>query len=319
MSPDHERSPESEKTSEDDEQNERDVSDDDQVGQQAEYHEASSDEGRFRTGGLELFYRSWKPALRPRALVVIAHGVGEHSGRYAHLVQALLARGFAVYALDHRGHGRSPGQRGHIDSWEEYRDDLGVFLDLARALEPDVPAFLLGHSMGALIAVELVLEAADAPQDGLRGLILSGVPLEPVGVAKPWLVSVAKVLARVRPRTSLKSRIDPSALSRDPAIVRSYVEDPLVHHQATARWGVEALEAIARVKRRLSDLHLPLLVVHGGADRVNAPNGSRELAEAARSVDKTLQVYDGVRHEPHNDLGWQRVVADIAGWIEGRL
>jgi alpha-beta hydrolase superfamily lysophospholipase len=295
------------------------VNENDQIGEQAEGHDVSSNESRFRADGLELFYRSWKPALRSRALIVIAHGIGEHSGRYERYVQAFLARGFAVYALDHRGHGRSPGQRGHVDSWVEYRSDLGAFLAFAGALEPDAPAFLLGHSMGALIALDFALESDDRPQDRLSGLILSGTPLEPVGVAKPWLVLVAKVLSRVRPRTSLKPDIDPDTLSRDPEVVRVYAEDPLVHHHATARWGIEALDTIALIKRRPVDLRVPLMVVHGGADQVNSPEGSRALVERASSPDKTLRIYEGARHEPHNDRGWQRVVADVAGWIEARL
>ena len=247
------------------------------------------------------------------------HGIGEHSGRYERYVDAFLARELAVYAYDQRGHGRSPGQRGHVDAWEEYRDDLGAFLSRARDSEAGLPVFLLGHSMGALVALDFVLAAGAGPEGNLRGLILSGIPLDPVGVAKPWLVLTAKVLSRLRPRTSLRSRIDPNALSRDPEVACEYAEDPLVHHQATARWGTEALDAIARVKRRLADVRVPLLVLHGGADEINSPAGSRLLADGAQSADKTVRIYNGARHEPHNDLGWQQVVADVAGWIEARI
>jgi alpha-beta hydrolase superfamily lysophospholipase len=272
-------------------------------------------EGRIRTGGLELFYRAWRPAEDRRASVVIAHGLGEHGGRYERLVDALLARGFAVSAMDHRGFGRSPGPRGHVRSWAEYRTDLDSFLRLARQAEPGVPLFLYGHSMGALIALDYALEAPRS----LRGLILSGAPLEPVGVARPWLVFVAKALSRILPRTALRPGVDARALSRDPVVVRAYEEDPLVHGRATARWGVEALAAIERVRGRLPELELPLLVIHGGDDPLNSPDGSRLIADRAGSVDATLLIYEGGRHEPHNDLDWEAAVRDVADWIEARL
>ena len=291
-------------------------------------------EGRLATGGLELFYRAWRPADDTRASVVIAHGLGEHGGRYGRLVDALVTRGFAASAMDHRGFGRSPGPKGHVNSWAEYRTDLGGFLDLARQADPGVPLFLYGHSMGALIALDYALEASaerpgapGSPPSGgsipdersLRGLILSGVPLKPVGVAKPWLVLVAKALSRILPRTALRPGVDAGALSRDPEVVRAYEEDPLVHRRATARWGVEALSAIERANGRLPELKLPLLVVHGGDDPLNSPEGSRLVAERAGSADATLRIYRGVRHEPHNDLAWEAAVRDVADWIEARL
>lgn len=296
---------------------------------------ATHREGRIATAGLELFYQAWRPVDRTRASLVIAHGLGEHGGRYEKLVDALLAHGIAVYAPDHRGHGRSPGQRGHVSRWAEYRRDLGDVLASARRMEPQAPLFLYGHSMGALIALDYALDqprpgspsrpgspprrASLPAEPGLRGLILSGVPLEPVGVAEPWLILVAKALSRVLPRTPLRPGLDARALSRDPEVVQAYEADPLVHRRATARWGSEALEAIERSKSRLSSLELPLLVIHGGADSINSPQGSRLIIERASSPDATLRIYEGVRHEPHNDLGWETAVRDVAEWIEARL
>jgi alpha-beta hydrolase superfamily lysophospholipase len=205
-----------------------------------------------------------------------------------------------------------------VDSWAEYRTDLGRFLALARQADPGVPLFLYGHSMGALIALDYAL-AAPGDERSLRGLILSGVPLEPVGVAKPWLVLLAKALSRILPRTALRPGVDAGALSRDPEVVRAYEEDPLVHGRATARWGVEALAAIERTKGRLPELKLPLLVIHGGDDPLNSPEGSRLIADRAGSADATLRIYGGVLHEPHNDLEWEAAVRDVADWIEARL
>lgn len=274
--------------------------------------------------GTRLFDRWWQPAGSPSARVAIVHGLAEHGGRYARLVDALLARGFAVAALDQRGHGRSSGQRGHVASWQDYTDDLHGFLGRVRGPAPALPLFLYGHSMGALVSLDYALRAPTEPgrtngRHRLAGLILSGVPLQPVGVAKPWLVAIARALSRLLPRAPLSPGIRPEAISRDPDVVRAYAQDPLVHRRATARWGVEALEAIERVRARLPDLRLPLLLIHGGADSLGSPDGSREVFERAGSLDKTLRVYDATYHEPHNDLGWQQVVRDVADWIEARL
>jgi alpha-beta hydrolase superfamily lysophospholipase len=288
----------------------------------ARTHTSWHEEGGFTSpDGVELYQQRWGPAAPARAQVVLAHGLGEHGGRYGRLVAALVESGLAVTAPDHRGHGRSPGQRGHVRRWGQYRGDLGAVLAEVRGGSEGAPLFLYGHSMGALIALDLVLEASrgeDAGSFGLDGLILSGIPLEPVGIASPWLIALARVLSVILPRMPLSPGIGPDALSRDPEVWRAYEADPLVHRRATARWGAEALATIERTKRDLGRLTLPVLAVHGGADPLNAPRGSREVIRRASSSDRTLRVYEGARHEPHNDFGWEAVVADVVAWIEAR-
>jgi acylglycerol lipase len=265
-------------------------------------------------GGLELYLQVWQPNGALRGVVAIVHGLGEHSGRYESLVSSLTANGFAVTTFDHRGHGKSPGIRGHVDSWSEYREDVHEFLRYTSSHFMHLPLFLFGHSLGALIVTDYVLFYPD----GVTGLIVSGHPLRPTGAAKPYLILVARFLSRHKPKFVIPLGLDPSELSRDPRVVAEYRSDPLVQTRVTARWGTEALAAVERVRGRAREIRMPILIVHGGADAINSAEGSKELLDMVSSEDKTLHVYPGGRHEPHNDLEKEEAVADISEWISAR-
>lgn len=260
---------------------------------------------------IELFVQTWRPIGAIRGVVAIVHGIGEHSGRYGFLVERLLEHGFAVAALDNRGHGRSGGIHGHVDSWTQYREDVRTFVLYVSAQFMRLPLFLYGHSLGGLIVTDYVLFF---PEE-LDGLIVSGNPLRPTGSAKPFLILVARVLSRYKPTISFDLGLDDNALSRDPEIVKAYRDDPLVHRRVTARWGTETLAAIERVRARASEIRLPLLILHGEADLINSVEGSRELFNLASSADKQLRVYPGGYHEPHNDLDREVVASDVVEWI----
>src|SRR4051812_22067764 len=256
-------------------------------------------EGKIRGyDGIDLFEQTWRPEGPVRGVVALVHGIGEHSGRYGYLVQRLTAAGFAVAAFDNRGHGRSAGQRGHIDSWADYREDVHMFLRYVQATSPGRPVFLYGHSLGALIVTDYVLFYPD----GLQGLIVSGHPLQPTGAANPFLIFVARILSRIAPTTSLGLGLNDDTLSRDPNVVKAYRKDPLVHRNVTARWGTEALAAVDRVRARAGEISLPILILHGESDKINSVEGSKELFNLISSADKTLNIYPGGYHEPHNDL-----------------
>ena len=273
-------------------------------------------EGTFRgAGGIELYYRCRRPEGEVRAVLAIVHGHGEHSGRYANVVHALVPCGYAVYGFDHRGHGHSRGQRGHIDSWTQYRGDVGAFLRLIEDREPDRPVFLMGHSMGALVVLDWLLHDSR----GIRGAVISAAPIEPAGVAKPTLVLMSRLLSRVCPRFPMRLALDTSALSRDAAVVRDYVEDSLVHGRFTARWGAESLAAVARVKALAAEVNVPMLFVHGEADRLNLPGGIRHFFGMVTCADKALNVYPEMYHELHNDLGHDRVLGDLERWLARHL
>ncbi len=269
-------------------------------------------EGRFAgAGGLELYYRSCLPETDPRAVVVLVHGVCEHCGRYANVVGRLVDDGHAVYAYDQRGHGDSPGPRVHIDRWSDYRDDLAACLGLVERRAPGHPLVLYGHSMGALVVLDYLLQR---PR-GVAGAIVSGVPLEPAGVASRSLVAVAKLLSGVLPRVSVDLGLDACALSRDPAVVEAYRADPLVTSRATLRWGAESLAAVRRIKEGMAGIDVPLLVLHGEADRLSLVEGARALSEGAGRSGAELRTYPGGYHEPHNDLGRDEVAGDVSDWL----
>jgi alpha-beta hydrolase superfamily lysophospholipase len=269
-------------------------------------------EGFFR--GAEAVEQHWQPDTEPRAIIVIVHGYGEHSGRYRNIVNPLVAHGYAVYGHDHRGHGRSPGQRVYINRWEEYREDLGCFLNTVGKQEPGRPVFLFAHSMGALVGLDFLLHY---PQ-GVSGAIISGAPIEPAGVNDPFRIAIARILSGVWPRFSVNLGLDITALSRNPNVVKAYADDPLVSRMATARWGTEILNTVAWVKTHAAELTIPILFIHGESDRVNRVQGTRYLFQAARSADKTLRTYPGGYHEPHNDIDHEKVVADIREWLDRR-
>ena len=272
-------------------------------------------------GGIELVTHRWAPdgTIAPRAAVAIVHGLGEHSGRYGAVVSALTGRGFAVHDFDLRGHGRSPGRRGHIEAWSDYRDDLAAYLDHVQAQEaPGTPVFFYGHSLGGAILLEYGLRRPG----GLAGVVASAPALEPKGVRSPALEALARVLSRIWPTFSLAVPLEEAALSRVPEVIEANRRDGLNHRRLTARAVVETLAAMAWIKSNAPAWQLPLLVIHGTADRLMDPDGSRAFVAAAhrgRGADVELRLYEGVYHEPHNDLEATRVLADVGAWLERHL
>ena len=272
-------------------------------------------EGKFKgMGGIELFYQRWQPAGDPRATVAIVHGFGEHSGRYMNVVNCLAPAGYAVYGFDHRGHGRSPGQRGHIMAWTEYREDVRAFLKIAAEQEPKRPLFLMGHSLGGLIVLEYVLRYPD----GLQGVIASSPLLAQPGVS-PILIMLARLLSRIYPNFSLKTGLDASGISRAAIVVKTYVDDPLVHSLATPRLSTEISAAQAWSLAHAAELKLPLLMILGSADRLAPPDGGRKFFSQVTFTDKELHEYKDAFHECHNDIIYQEVVADLKRWLDAHV
>lgn len=265
-------------------------------------------------GGLELFTRAWPAACEPRAVVVIAHGAGEHSGRYSHVAKRFTSDGFAVHALDHRGHGRSEGRRAYVDRVANAVEDLDQLVVAARGHHPGVPLFLLGHSMGGLLALAYTLRH----EERLDGLLLSA-PLAALEAASPVLRAAGRVLSAVVPTLGIFD-VDPGRVSRDPEVVRAYVEDQLVHHRKLpARSIGEFAAAVDRFPSQVPQLSLPLLVMHGTGDRIVPLAASLMVNDGAGSEDKQLELYDGLYHEILNEPEQDQVMDDIVAWIEKRL
>ncbi len=265
-------------------------------------------------GGLSLFRQSWRPSGPAKAAVLNIHGLGDHSGLYPTLVDYCLTHGFAVHSHDLRGNGRSPGQRAYVERWEEYREDLGRFVEAVRAEEGELPLFLLGNSLGGLIVLDYALHGAD----GIRGVIAASPPLGRVGVPAP-LMALGRVLSRVWPRFSIRTGMDLSGLARDPVVVETVLADPLFHRYGTARLSTEVVAAITRVQAGAPRFPLPLLIVHGGADRMVPPDGSRTFIARVGHPDHELREYPGAYHVLFADLERDLVLADVERWIVGRL
>jgi acylglycerol lipase len=244
--------------------------------------------------------------------VVLAHGGGEHSGRYAHVADALNERGYSVWALDHRGHGRSEGHRGLVDSIENAVEDLDTFIAIAREELGRTP-FLLGHSMGGLISTAYAIRHGDR----IAGLVLSG-PVAAIEVS-PWTRQLTYVLAPVMP-TRGAFRVDPAEISRNPEVVRVYEQDPLVlHGRFPMRTAAELIRETRSFPQRAEAITVPVLIMHGDADSIATPRGSRMLHERISSPDKTLTIYEGLHHEILNEPERDRVIAEICDWLDARV
>lgn len=260
----------------------------------------------------QLIAKGWIPAEKPKAILAIVHGFGEHIGRYMNAVNALVPQNIAVWGYDSRGHGESAGQRGHVNAWDEYCSDLSIFLDELRTRYPGQPIIVWGHSVGANVVLDFIVEE---PRD-LAGVIASGSTIEPGDVAKPILIFLANLMSRILPKFSLPLNLETAALSRIPDVVSAYENDPLVHGQASARWGTEMLASIERMKTFQGRIEIPILIIHGEEDRINLVSGTKEFFEGLDAPVKQLITYEDGYHEPHNDLNHEQVMSDIKQWIE---
>jgi alpha-beta hydrolase superfamily lysophospholipase len=255
------------------------------------------EEGTFRgVNDYNIFWQAWYPDDEPKAVLMIAHGFGEHSGRYKNVVETFVPLGYAIYALDHRGHGRSEGQRVMVENYSQYIDDLKTFFDIVRGRRPGLDIFLVGHSMGAAISTAY----AARYQEELKGLVLSGGGI-------------------TTDRTPMRlAGLDlADTLSRDPAVVQAYRDDPLVYH-GTPPSGRDS--AMAQMREVLPDLAktigLPILIMAGAGSPLGDGPRSQALYEAVSSADRTLKLYPELLHEIFNEPEFPQVLADMAAWLE---
>jgi acylglycerol lipase len=273
-------------------------------------------EGSFRGHkDLNLYYQSWLPAGRPKAILLVVHGGAEHSGRYTNLVNYFVPRGYAVCSFDLRGHGKSEGLRFYVERFSDYLTDLKTFFDMVRGEHGDAKVFLVGHSMGGPIATAY----AFLHQNELAGLILSGAVMKIPSGRSPALRAAARMLSLLLPKMGIAG-VDASAISQDKAVVDAYVNDPLVYRgRIRARLGAEILKTLQELQHQMPKINLPILIMHGTADHLSDPQGSQMLYERVGSRDKTLKLYEGFYHEIFNEPGHKQVMADMETWLATRI
>jgi alpha-beta hydrolase superfamily lysophospholipase len=271
-------------------------------------------QGSFQgVDGVRIFTREWQPAGMARGVVVISHGLNAHSGLYRWAAEQFTTNGLAVYALDHRGRGHSDGERFFVKKFSDWTRDLATFIDFVKTREKGLPIFLLGHSAGGVIACGYALEH----QDELAGLICEDFAYQVPG--PEIALAIVKGISHVAPHAHVL-KLKNEDFSRDPAVVAALNADPLIANEAQPSETIaELVRADQLLEKSFGRLTLPLLIMHGTADKVTKPSGSKEFFERAGSSDKTLKFYEGHFHDLLADVGKEQVMADILEWIDERL
>jgi alpha-beta hydrolase superfamily lysophospholipase len=278
-----------------------------------QYDRTMNEETFVGTGGTRIFVRIWRPEGKARGVVVINHGFKSHSGLYGWVAHQLVRNALAVYALDMRGHGKSEGERLYVDKFDDYADDLAKLVGQAKQREQDAPTFVLGHSAGGVVACIYTLDH----QKDIAGLICESFAHELP--APDFALAILKGVGHVAPHAHVL-KLNDEDFSRDPKFVEQMKNDPLIPKQGYEAQTIAALvRADERLKREFPRVTLPLLILHGTADRAAKPHGSKVFHQAAGSKDKTLKLYEGGFHDLLNDADKEKVMADITEWMTTRL
>jgi acylglycerol lipase len=268
--------------------------------------------------GIEFYMLGWEPdGSRPKGVVALIHGLGEHTGRYAHVGNALTGSGYALIGCDLRGHGKSSGPRGHFPSLEAVLQDLRQEFQQITRRHPETPQFMYGHSLGGVLALAYALQYSG----GLKGAIVTGVGLRSPLLEQKAKVAMANVLGSLLPSLTISTGLDPTTISRVPDVVKKYVNDPLVHDRTSLGLGRATLAAIDLCFTRAGQFPLPLLLMHGTDDKLVYPSGSEEFAKRAREggADVTLKLWEGLHHEIHNEPEQTEVFRTIIDWLDAHV
>ena len=271
-----------------------------------------STEFKFNTfDGLELFGQSWQPEKPPKAVVCLVHGLGEHIGRYAHVADRLTKAGYIILAFDLRGHGKSPGPRGHSPSYEAFMWDISTLLEISNKKFPQLPSFLYGHSLGGNLVLNYVLRR----QSHLKGVIATAPWLCLAFKPSAFKIALGKMINYFWPSFSQKNGLDTKALSRNLEAVRFYESDPLVHDHISALMFISTHQAGQWALKHASEFSLPLLLMHGGADKIISVEAGREFAGKIKE-NCTLKIWDGLYHEIHNEPEKEEVFKFLINWLD---
>lgn len=267
-------------------------------------------------GGVEIFFQKWV-VQKAKAVLILVHGIGEHSGRYGNLLKSLAGKNISVFALDHRGHGRSEGKRGHIDSFMDYIYDLKLFTEFVKEENRGLPVVLYGHSMGGVIATKY----ATTYPDDISMLVLSSPGFTPAVKVPEWKKSLGSFLSTRMPGFSISTGINANAISHDGDYVKSYLSDPLNHDKASARFFVEFTRATGEALASAYSIRKPLLVFHGTGDQIVDYKGAEQFYNKASSTVKKIFLYEGLYHETINETPAEaeKVLRDVTGWIQAHI
>ena len=264
--------------------------------------------------GLELYARQWETAASPRAVICLVHGLGEHSGRYSHLAAFLTGKGYSLVSFDQRGHGKSQGKQGYTPSYEALMEDIDLLMDHALALYPDTPRILYGHSLGGGLALNYSLRR----KPDISGVVSTSPWLRLTKEPPAPLVQLLSALDSLWPSFSMSNGLDVRDISHDPAVVRAYINDPLVHDRITARLCITAYRAGIWALDHAGEFSLPLLIMHGSADRITSPRAAEQFARQV-PADCTLKIWDGLFHETQNEPQNDEVFNYLLEWLNNRV
>jgi alpha-beta hydrolase superfamily lysophospholipase len=263
------------------------------------------------------YMQGWEPEGKTKAIVCLIHGLGEHTGRYAHVGKAFNDAGYALFGFDLRGHGQTGGPRGHFPSLDAVLQDIHQFVAFQKQNNPGLPVFLYGHSLGGLMSLAYAIQF----DDGLKGVVVTGSALRSALQEQKAKIMMARILGTLAPAMTIPSGLEAAAISRDPAVVEKYVNDPLVHDKTSLGLGKAALTAIDLCFAHTKEFKPPLLIMHGKADRLTYPSGSEDFAKLASETNKdvTLRLWDGLYHELHNEPEQKEVFKVMIEWMDRHL
>ena len=264
--------------------------------------------------GAKLYYQAWQPA-KAKAVIMLIHGYAEHGGRYAEFAEICGKDNYAVYAVDHWGHGKSGGARGFVPKFSAFLDGVDALLTCVQENHPSLPIVLVGHSMGGLISTRYLIQN----QEAFAAAVLSGPAIIPTEEPSKALLFVSRLMSKLAPKVGVLA-LDSDSVSRDPAVVKKYLDDPLVYNgKMSARLAAEMLTSMQDAQGNLSKITLPILCLHGEEDGLAAPEGSTLIHEAVSSKDKTLKIYPELYHEIFNEPERKAVLSDMTNWLNARL
>ena len=273
-------------------------------------------EGNFKgVRNVSIYYQAWLPEGKVKAVLLIVHGLGEHSGRYMNVVNHFVPLGYAAYALDHIGHGKSEGEREVLERFEDITDNLTIYYNMIKVWQPGKPIFILGHSLGGLVTCKYLIDH----QADFKGAIISASLVRVPANISPLTVTMGKIFSAIAPKVGVVP-LDATGISRDPEVVKAYVNDPLVFHGKTpARLAAEMLKAMQCVTAEAHKITLPFIILQGSADRLVDPGDAQLFYDKASSKDKTIKIYPGFYHEVFNEPGRAIVLKDVEDWLKAHV